>query len=86
MICTKYHLCTKTLEYSIKIIAHGVIKGYRMEYKIKCECLIIKRDGSRVLEISQVELYNSWLVIVLLKQLKSRDATAPPAPLVLTPL
>ena len=37
MNCTEFHLRAKTLEYRIKISAHGVIKGYRMIYKVKCE-------------------------------------------------
>ena len=52
MICTKFHLHAKILEYRIKIIAHGVMKGYRMEHKVKCQCLIIQRDGSLALEVS----------------------------------
>ena len=45
IICTRFHLCTKILEYRIKISAHGVIKGYKMKYKVKCECLIIHRGS-----------------------------------------
>ena len=37
MICTRFHLHAKVLEYSIEISAHGVLKGYRMKYKAKCE-------------------------------------------------
>ena len=45
MICTEFHLGTKTLEYRIEISAHDVIKGYRMMYKVKCGCLNIHRGS-----------------------------------------
>ena len=47
MICTKLYLCAETLKYRIKISAHGVIKGNRMMYKVKCECLIIHRGSEK---------------------------------------
>ena len=47
MICTKFHLRAKILEYRMEIYSHGVIKSYRMMYKVKCECLIVHRGSER---------------------------------------
>ena len=47
MICTRFHLRAKILEYRIEISAHGVIKGYKIKYKGKCEYLIIHRGSGR---------------------------------------
>ena len=47
MTCTSFHLRAKILEYRIEIGAYGVIKGYKMRYKVKCKCLIIHRKSER---------------------------------------
>ena len=47
MTCTGFHLHAKLFEYRIEINGHGLIKGYRMMYKVNCECLIIHRGLER---------------------------------------